>query len=78
MLNDELKEKLLSLYTRVSKGDLSSGGEVSQQMFLSTFDVILNEEKREADIKIANLERSLAESRQAFTDLSDKINYGGK
>lgn len=59
MLNDKLREKLVSLYERVKSGDLSHDGDVSQQMFLSTLDVIIADEKREADLRIAFLEEEL-------------------
>ena len=59
MLNEKLKERLSILFQRVVSGDLSGGGEVSQQMFLSTMDVIISEEKRELEIKIVTQEQQL-------------------
>jgi hypothetical protein len=56
MLNDKLREKLVSLYERIKSGDLSDNGDVSKQMFLSTLDVLIADEKREADIRINFLE----------------------
>jgi hypothetical protein len=59
MLNEKLKEKLSALFQRVNNGDLSGGGEISQKMFISTIDVLISEEKRELELKIAAQEQQL-------------------
>ena len=71
MLNEHLKEKLSNLYQRITKGDLSTGGDVSHQMFLSTIDVILNDIKRDDALKIEQLENALELARKDINDLTN-------
>ena len=79
MLNDTLKDKLTTLYQRINKGDLSNGGELSQQMFFSMIDVIINEENLASIQKITDLERNLTELRTEKDLLFlDKIELAAK
>ena len=52
MVTERTKKKLLDLYSSIRNGDLSAGGEVSQQMFLSRACVIIAEEFAEMKPKI--------------------------
>jgi hypothetical protein len=59
MLNEKTVEKLNMLLDKMTKGPLAGGGDLQRQIFISTVDQILSEEKSEYQRKIITLQEEL-------------------
>lgn len=60
MLNEKTVEKLNTLLDKMTKGPLAGGGDLQRQIFISTIDQILSEEKTEYQRKIIALQEELS------------------
>jgi hypothetical protein len=59
MLNEKTVERLNVLLARITRGPLSGGGELQRQIFISTIDQIISEEKSDSHRRIIFLENEL-------------------
>jgi hypothetical protein len=59
MLSEKTNERLKVLLDKITKGPLSGGGDLQRQIFISTIDQILSEEKSEDHRRIIALQNEL-------------------
>lgn len=74
MLSEKTTERLNALLEKITKGPLSGGGDLQRQMFISTVDQIISEEKTESQRRIIALQNELKKVSESLTEIVDHIN----